>query len=367
MKAPSCALAYFAPLALLAACGGSSDDGAPLGPSAPLSELPEVYASAICEAFANCAGPLFEIYRPGEDCASRVAAQLAEELGRIETAVEAGRIVYRGDRLTACADEIRGRSCSELLERDSALCMAALDGTVELGGTCSLSTECKGRAYCDFTDACPGTCRELQPAGGSCTSDGQCASGLVCSAETGRCVEPAGAGDLCEAGEPECEPGFLCAGADANNDGSGNCRTYDEVLAAGNGQACSPVAGELCDPDHVCVIQSADANGLVATCMPNVASGAACRAAFPDQCPDDEYCEIAPETLEGGCVPRPGPGEPCGRGPFETEGSICAANTRCNGGTCRELATLGENCSNDEACLSEHCRDGACISADSCE
>jgi len=141
----------------------------------------------------------------------------------------------------------------------------------------------------------------------------------------------------------------------------------DEVLAAGNGQACDPVAGELCDPEHVCVIQSADANGIIATCMPNVASGAGCTAAFPDQCPDDEYCQIEPSMLEGTCVPRPGVGEACGRGPFATEGSICAASTRCNGGRCREPATLGEVCSADQACLSERCRDGACVSTDSCD
>ena len=356
------------PLLLIAACGDSDDNDAFTGPVTPLTEVPEIWGQAICEAYQNCAGRLLDIYMPGEDCADRFAAQVGEELDRIQEAIDAGRAVYDGRQIQACADEIRTKDCDGLLVRESPFCDAALDGTVEIGGACTMSTECKGTAYCNFSAACPGVCAALEPAGGACRSDGNCSSGLDCSDATEHCVEPAGPGDLCGAGEPDCKPGFICAGANEDNATPGNCRTYDEVLAAGNGDPCDPITGELCDTEFVCVIESASATtGIVATCMPNVAAGADCGAAFPDQCPDDEYCMIAADSLTGTCQPKPGVGDPCGVPPFETEGSVCAANLRCNNGNCRELATLGESCTSDDACLSDTCLDGACVSGGSCE
>ena len=352
---------------LFAACGGTSSDDTFTAPTMPISELPAAYAAALCEAFENCAGKLFEIYRPGEDCTANVTARLEEELGRIEDAIDAGRVIYRGEYMSACTDDLRARSCDGLIERDPDICKNAIDGTVELGEPCSMSIECKGSAYCNFADACPGVCTARERAGGLCSDDDDCASGLVCSSQTGRCVAPADLGEPCEAGEPECAPGLFCAGADEDESRSGTCRRLDEAFSLGNGEACDVLTGELCDPELVCVVESFGASGIAATCKPKVGSGESCGLAVPDQCPNDEYCQIAEGSLTGTCAPRPGRGEACGPSPFDDEGSVCGANLRCNGGVCREPASLCESCTSDDACSSEHCKDGACVSGASCE
>lgn len=363
-----------APLATLllglTACGTTEDE-----PSAvPLSQVPAKYAAALCDAYAACVGPLLDVYTPGEDCTVRTADVIEDEFRAVERAVEAGRIEYDGTKLQACLDEIQQRSCETLLEREPEACRDALRGTIEQGGDCSLSEECEGSQFCSFEQQCPGKCMPLQLSGGACQSDGQCDSGLVCSEATERCVEPAGPGDRCGGDEPECAPGYFCKGANEEQNTSGNCRTYEDVFAAGTGAACDILANDWCEPGLSCALQSISADfTLEATCVAKVSNGAACRVAVPDQCPADEFCELAPAappqvSFEGTCRPRPEPGQKCGVAlPGDTEGSVCAAYARCDAGTCRALAGLGERCQSDGVCLSSRCVDGACVSNDSCE
>ena len=354
----------------LVACGSEDDDG--FVQSVPLQEVPAKYAGALCQAYSACLGPLAEIYLPGEDCVQRTTDMVEDGWGSIEAGVEAKRIKYDGTKLDKCIAELEARTCDELLEREPEACSAAFEGTVADGEDCSQSEECLGLAYCSFDGSCPGTCQARETTGGACKSDSQCASGLVCSKATERCVTPAGEGEPCGGAEPECVPGFFCKGANEDDGTPGTCRGFDEVFAGGAGDACSITETQLCAPGFACGIDAVTAEGVLeATCTAKVGSGDACQIAFPDMCPPDEYCNVPgglPVTLEGTCTARPEAGEDCAAAtPFDMVGTICAPYARCDGGKCRALAGLGESCEGSAVCLSEHCQGGACVSGDACE
>ena len=356
-------------LGMVACSSESSFDEAP---TVPLEELPAKYAAALCQAYESCLGQITEVYLPGEDCVTRTSDRIADGFGSIEAAVEAKRIEYNGARVEACIKDLGSRSCEELLERDSDACSEVLVGSVADGQDCSQSEECAGTAYCNFESSCPGTCSALETMGSACKQDSQCVSGLVCSQVTERCVKPVGLGDLCEGGEPECMPGYVCKGASEEDGTSGNCRGFDDVFAAGSGEPCDIKKANLCKTDFSCAIDSVGADGaLQATCAPKVGSGDTCKIAFPSMCPADQYCDVPaalPVVIEGACKPSPDAGEPCAKAtPFDMAGTVCGPYARCDGGTCRALAGLGEGCETSAVCMSEHCEGGACVSGDACE
>jgi hypothetical protein len=357
-------------LSALCACGDDSDgdDGPPAASGTPIDELPARYASALCEAYEACFGPLFSVYLQGEDCLTRTTTRIGDELPRFEDAIEKGTLRYDGRNVEACTDEVRERSCDELLNRESAACQAVFDGTIAAGAYCAMDAECQGNTYCKFEDSCPGSCAELEVEGGRCNSDSSCESGLNCSDVSGRCEAPAGPGDRCNQGEPECAPGYICAGASEDENTPGNCRTFDEVFAAASGESCNPVTGELCDDELVCRIDGVSSAGVIsASCAARVEAGAPCKLAFPDACPEGQYCDIPSNMLAGTCRAKPRAGEPCGKSPFDDAGSICEAYARCDGQTCRALGHLGDSCSSSTNCYSEHCIGGKCVASEGCE
>jgi hypothetical protein len=134
-----------------------------------------------------------------------------------------------------------------MLERDSPECLAALDGTVDIGGACDLDEDCKGKALCKASSGtCPGQCTALLVAGQACAQDSNCQDGLQCSTETKLCVLPAGNGQPCEYGAPPCGPGFLCLGKDDTNKKSGTCSSAAQAFSGVAGGACDPTLGQLC-------------------------------------------------------------------------------------------------------------------------
>jgi hypothetical protein len=345
-----------------AACSGSSDEHGD-AENVPLSDVPRLYAEAICEAYGNCLGDALTLFLSGVDCVDRTEPRIAEAIPRFEQSIDEGKLVYRGDALEACLAELRGRSCEGLLERDSEACLDALDGTVALGGECDFDEECAGQAFCGG-GTCPGACTALATAGETCREDDHCASGLVCSGDTGRCVAPGSEGDVCDAGEPECAPGFACAGADADVGTPGACEPYESFLAGALGDECS-LEG-LCQAELVCVI-SVGLEGITGTCSEPVAADAECSVAFPDPCPSHQYCAVSGVSLNGNCTPLPAPGEACATAPLELVGSLCAPGDNCDDGICRAPASLGSGCTEDATCLSERCFEGACVAGSACE
>jgi hypothetical protein len=358
---------------LAAACGGGSNGGGEdaaggAGDGAagiPLAEVPARYAAAVCEVYTSCLGELLALFRPGEDCEKNTTVQLEEELAGLQARVDAGRIEYDGTKLQTCLDDVAATGCELLNERAPESCKAALRGTVAEAGDCQLDEECAGLMYCKIEGSCPGQCTLLEQAGGPCTGNSDCVSGLSCG-ETGRCVAPAEPGESCKGGEPDCSPGYVCLGNDDDANMPGTCKEIESTFSAMDGDDCS-LDAKLCAAGYVCQITRVDPVG--GTCAAKVGSGDACKAAFPDQCPDDEFCKLNGNPLtpfDGTCTSKPEAGEACGKG-LAPEPNICAPYARCDDGVCREIAHLGEKCTVNATCYSEHCVGGACVAANSCK
>jgi hypothetical protein len=286
-----------------------------------------------------------------------------EALATVPNAVDAGKVKYHADKVQKCLDEIAGGDCDTLANREPESCKAALEGTTKVGADCTLDFECAGDSYCKVGAACPGKCAAFEQAGGACTSNDNCANGLKCG-ESGHCVAPAKKGEACQQGEPDCADGLLCLGQDEKAKTPGTCYSIDEALAGKKDDACS-VDGKLCGSGLACEITSVTPVG--GTCVVKVASGAACHAAFPDECPDDEHCALpALNPLGAGkCTAKPKAGEACAAGLGAA--TICAPYTRCDDGKCREIAHAGETCHVNDTCYSGSCVDGACVTGNSCE
>jgi hypothetical protein len=349
-----------ATLMSLSSCGGDS------APSIALDALPPKLAGALCAAYQSCYGPIFSLFLNG-DCAAITEARVRNgSFPMLAGKIAQKTIMYDGSKAQACLDSMAARSCTDLLERDSPECLAALDGTVELGGACDIDEECKGLALCKSSSGtCPGQCTALLVAGQACGEDADCQSGLQCSNETKLCVAPAGTGQACEYGSPPCGPGLLCLGKDDDKKMPGVCRSPAEAFSVSEGSACDPTAGQLCQTGLSCVPDNITLAPLSITwtCVRSgaYAAEAECKPGFPEACASGYYCSVASGALAllgGTCKPIPTAGEACGSG----FGAQCQTNQVCVSGMCQSLAQNGVSCSGDAMCYS-----GKCGSSGGCE
>jgi hypothetical protein len=328
--------------------------------------VPSELAGAACQALEGCYGALYDLVLPGEDCTAQVREQLSEAVTALEAAIEAGTARYRPSRMDDCLRELRRSDCGMDAAFASDACLAALDGTVELGGDCQSTLECEGDAFCQNGGTCPGQCVATGAVGAVCDDDSECQPELDCSPEQ-RCYAPPQEGASCGGSVPEsCADGAFCIGA--SEGASGECRAPDEVFTAGSGDACNILDGTLCEPGLSCTILGVQGTTIQGECAPRVAAGAACTLAVPDQCPVDQYCEVTNRaSFSGTCKAKPAAGQPCAPGPFDDSPPQCAPNLRCDGGTCRARQPIGAACQSDDACRSENCVRGRCALEGTCE
>src|SRR5512145_529654 len=157
---------------LATSCGDSTSGSTGIA----FADLPIKYAEAACAAYEDCLGPVFALFLNGTDCAELTAKRLENgTFSLMEKKIEQKTIRYEPAKAQACLDAVATLNCDELLNRDQPACLAALDGTVAIGGDCDLSEECKGSAICQSSDGtCPGKCVALLSAGQSCSADGEC-------------------------------------------------------------------------------------------------------------------------------------------------------------------------------------------------
>jgi hypothetical protein len=344
-------LSGFVALGLVTGCGDSDK-------SIALAELPPKLAQALCTAYQNCYGPIFELFLNGGDCVAVTEQRIRNgTFPMLQGEIDQGKLVYDGAKMQACLDSLMGRSCAQMLERDSAACLAALDGTVAIGGACTLDEDCQGEAICKSSSGtCPGQCTPLLVAGQACAQDADCQSGLQCSSVTQLCVQPAADGQACEYGAPPCGPGLLCLGKDDSNQTPGTCKTPAEALSAAAGAACDASNGLLCQSGSSCVADSytlltSTVNWLCVT-TGSYAAGGACKPGFPDACASGNYCATGTglAALNGTCTTIPGSGQACGTGL-----SQCQPGAACVSGLCQILVANGVSCTGDGMCYSEKC------------
>jgi len=339
--------------------GGAAGSGGAAG--MPLSAVPSKLAKTYCDLYAKCYGPLWSVFQPGEDCVTRTQKSIEDgSFSKLQDEIDAGKVIYHADKAQGCLDAVAALSCDQLLQRDTPECDATVEGTVAMGGDCTIDSDCKGQAYCKAGAACPGKCAPLESAGGDCQADEQCQAGLSCDSTTNKCVKPAAKGQACQGGtEPDCAPPLICLGDDSTKGQTGTCMDWHDVLIAKAGASCDPVNFKWCENAVPCVVQSVAAGPtLIATCGQKVASGAACKAALPDQCPTGEYCKTPANAIDGTCTALPKSGDPCAG----SSSDQCDAYLRCDSTsqTCKPLQRLGEPCSDDQFCYSDHCASGGC-------
>jgi len=349
----------FLPLAAAAACGGSSSGG---GESTPLADAPTKLASAFCDVFDQCLGEAAAFSPLGQDCAGSLTKQIEQsDFSLLQGRIDAGTVQYDGTKVSGCADAIRSAGCTVFSNRLSTLCPGVLTGTVDPGGACVLSGECKTGSFCRTDQACPGTCTALRSAGQDCVKSDDCQDTLICSDRTKKCVKPSGSGDPCEGSSgPPCTTGLVCKGASGTTPGT--CISPSAAFGAASGAACDPTSGTFCQQGLGCALIGVTAAGAQFQCEAPT-SGGACHVAYPEACPSDQYCELPGSSVDGTCKPLPGDGQPCAKhvpsDPNSTD-TLCATGAVCVQGTCHTMKNLGESCSIDDECYSTACDAGGC-------
>ena len=351
---------------LLAAFGCGDDDSA-AGPS--VSELPAVLSKALCHEVEACFDQrtLHSLF--GDDgCDKRLLAQIKDgEFANLDAAIDAGRVTYAPGQVAGCLDAIKGLKCDFSTKRvfHARACDAVFEGKVEPGDDCGVDADCKGKAFCQLGDRCPGTCTELQHAGSPCTADDECTDGLACAADV--CTTPAAVDESCNGGVAEdCKPGLFCVGEDADTGKAGTCRSYADVFVNKLDESCDYDTGKLCTEGLSCIVKSIQGTKPNLSCAKPVAAGASCRFGIPSQCPEEEYCDalIALGQAEGKCMPLPAAGEAC----VAIIGSpACAPGLVCGLGRCHPISRLGQPCTGDDECASKICRAGRCQSPEACK
>jgi hypothetical protein len=355
--------------------GGSAGSAGKAGGSIPLEDTPKAYATAYCSLLERCEGFLFELVTAYEDCVTLTEERLRQAgLDALTEAVDDGRVEYHGELMQACLDAVDMRACDTLTTRGIPECEAALRGTAAEGESCELNEECEGSLICETDGSCPGSCVDRYAAGEECAADDDCADGLVCSKLTLHCAKPAQAGEACEGGvEVQCDAGLFCGGADAAMMQPGVCAPFSSVALGGQGAACDPGGGSLCESGLSCVLVGLESDALVWECRTPAVPGGGCGIGLPEDCADGEYCPLAvldvlAGTVTAKCTALPAAGEPCATRPLGALMPACSPYARCGGdGKCSDFRDLGESCTNDDVCYSGQCSGGACEPAHACE
>jgi hypothetical protein len=306
------------------------------------------------------------------DCTSFFERLFREQnFPSIATAVAEGRVQYHPEALAQCLDEVATGSCDiALLD----FCPRVFMGTKNMGEACTLDLECVGQ-QCAVNGTCPGACAPLASLGDTCTNENRCEPELVCRIDAadggGTCMKTAKLGEACSE-TVRCRGYAACSGLDpAVADDTGVCANRADLYTAKRDEPCDFAYGPFCEPSLVCTMRF-EAGVSLGRCGPRAPSGGACALSSPDACPDSEYCRITSDSgvkpATGTCTPKPGLGEECRYGSFSS--APCADDQFCNLETklCALSKHLGESCSIDDECYSNHCSAaGKCVTLLECE
>jgi hypothetical protein len=157
---------------------------------------------------------------------------------------------------------------------------------------------------------------------------------------------------------------------------AGSCTTAAAALLKNVGESCDVQRGPWCKSGLSCVVESLQLKEpmLVSTCHAPALAGGPCGLGVPSECPSDQYCPLALTDIVGGrltanCMPLPGEGEPCGPA---LSFSRCAGNLVCDttsnvlAPVCVSAHSLGQSCTANELCNSQHCVDTVCVPESVC-
>jgi len=363
--------------ALFTACGGSSEFTT--GGSVAIEELPTELGRALCQAQEDCAPFFYSIAFANLDCTALLSQRLEEaSLSQIQAAVAAKTVTYDATLARSCVSAVSTGACGVLDNQLPDACRQALTGTVASGGACDIDAQCAGSSRCQVDgNTCPGTCAPLASAGVACEKDGDCAFGLICSKATTHCTKPAALGESCQGGSAtQCAAGLLCIGNDDEQMSAGKCSTTAATLIKKEGERCDLQQGPWCTTGLSCVVESysLQEQTLSASCHPIAAAGGECGLGIPGDCPAGQYCpldfaDILLGRVTAQCNALPGEGEACAPA---LALSRCAGALVCDTTTtplqpvCVSARSLGQACSGDELCHSQHCVNQVCVPESAC-
>jgi len=183
---------------LLAGCGS----GAGGGGSVALPDFGSELAKASCHRIYTCCDATERAadstWGPTEaDCVTTMTPQLSGAITALQGGIDAGRIVYHGDRARRCLDKISALSCADwgitFSRRYVPDCAHVADGTVALDAACTLDEECAS-GFCGV-----GKCTARGAVGDACISPTACQDGLYCPVSAGdHCVAAGAIGASCQ-------------------------------------------------------------------------------------------------------------------------------------------------------------------------
>lgn len=325
------------PLLLLAACSPEPQPGESLASriSVPQEEFCPQLAASTAQQALRC---------QGESIGQQSVDALAATCEAILTpGIKAGVILYDSNQAAACLLALRTQ-CYDVLEDDGCL---AWSGTLQPGQACYTSLEC-AQGYCDTDDACPGTCSEVAPAGGSC-QDRQCETGNYCNSED-LCARRLAEGETCTL-SAACQVGLIClCEGDVDCDflfeeeePEGRCAPLP--APAKEGEPCSEA--RQCEMDLYCLTEHGAFYDSQGVCRPRRQPGQTCQVGGQDEAWFYWGCEDAlcrnedPEAGIGLCAVSE-EGDPCIQGvvtagDFSMEIYECTGDLVCDedSGLCR--------------------------------
>ncbi|MFO0604720.1 MAG: hypothetical protein U0324_16175 [Polyangiales bacterium] len=219
-------------------------------------------------------------------------------------------------------------SCDTLGPDDvgSRACQFVLAGDAAVGESCHVHEECRGDAWCDWTDGCPGRCAARSGAPGS-NCDRQCPL--------------------------RANPGLSCSCGEDAVAQCGEVRLTDPV---GEGQAC----GDVVVGGRLYRTRCRDGLRCHFVCQRVHADGEACAAGLDGFCAEGFVC------VDDRCVARvirDAVGDPC-----DERREVCNPflGLHCDADGCRRLehaasaAPGGSPCTANAQCASNRCVDGRC-------
>lgn len=372
--------------------GGSSTSGGG-APDLPLdvAEFCDAMVERMCEWVTQCRGfTECDGIGPVGGIQSECSGNLAERLA-------SGELEFDADRAEACLASPVVCAGSPWQWAQQSGCQGVISVPSGIGDDCYpesgfITTPCS-EGYCDYSDECPGTCRDFADTGESC-SDSQCAPDHACLDEECRklpdegesceasclfsmpclevdnekiCIAPGIEGDDCEPDSQPCDYGLVCLDGECARtveaddpctqnsqcpSGYGcfastasvaaSCQLWLEAGAACPNGGCDPNEGLTCqditpdddDDNRECVAYA----GVDEPCAPvGCAQNLWCYYPEPDN-PD-----------AGVCRPRGGPGDACESetGPFTGYELPCGTSTAeyyCVQGECAAPGTIGDPC-----------------------
>ncbi|NVB82869.1 MAG: hypothetical protein HOV81_31115 [Kofleriaceae bacterium] len=319
------------------------DAGGDGGGGIPLEMMTEAQLDALCNHAVQCGQ--FEDVPSCKAVYGNLIVPASDEIA----AVNAGTVIYHGDKAKECLDAQTANLACERWKFASnraadPACSAVFEGTRHNGDACAIAEQCISQncmypatctpgngaccegtcvgdeppgpraigQACTFRDRCTGgycdqftgVCATYKTAGTQCSYGDQCADGLVCDNTTPNavCQQPVGTngpcsssnvcanlGDVCRNGA--CMPGGLTGAACAS---LGECQQLHQCL--NNACALPSEIGGSCQGLGVC----STGYCFQGTCVAKIMDNGACDVSLGSQQCESNYCDPG-----GKCMPKP--------------------------------------------------------------